>query len=295
MWGKLNSINGQSKRLIGILIVTDDEVTAFMFSLFVEKENFHGNEEQIRQLLGICKSDDEFFIIRHTLKNLLILSQSKLGMVVEKLVEELKVLAKKSQSLAIVAMAWDEGADSSQMLLQLIKPRFAGIKNIKFFNSVPNFIAKSRFKQHDNFALVDDFSGTGKTVLNRLKYIQNCAAQAGHNLDPFVGILFGMPNALNAIQAAGVEVKFVYQCTPGISGHFLEGEREKYIKTMKRIEEELCQEIDGVPLPSLGNGEAEALFCVETWNAPNSNFPVLWWPLCKNMNPRKTILSRFEL
>jgi hypothetical protein len=67
------------------------------------------------------------------------------------------------------------------------------------------------------------------------------------------------------------------------------------IKNMKRLEAELAQNIDGKVLPSMGHGEAEALFFIKDGNAPNSNFPIFWWPEDSKNNQRNTIMKRHEL
>ena len=143
--------------------------------------------------------------------------------------------------------------------------------------------------------IIDDFSGTGNTVIGRVKHISDNAKSRGLSVNSSVGILVGMQQAKKKIETAGLECHFIVECVAGISGHFSGENLEKYITCMKRLEEELCQEIDNTKLPSLGYGEAEALFCVAGWNAPNSNLPILWWPKDKHMKDRQTVMQRYEL
>ena len=74
----------------------------------------------------------------------------------------------------------------------------------------------------------------------------------------------------------------------GISGHFSGQELVNKKALMQRLEQELAANIEGEPLPSLGYGGAEALFCIEKENAPNSNFPIFWWVItnfCRHCIP----------
>jgi hypothetical protein len=283
-----HAIRGGSK-------LTEKDITNFLFRFFLENETYDIYDEKLRDLFSLCTSEDEFFLIRHAINNLLIISPGRVSSLTSKLVEIIKEEAKKYKSFALVAMAYDDQPDSSQLVLQLIKPQLMGVSNIKFFNTIPNYLKKTNIIDHPNYLLVDDFSGTGDTVLNRIKHIEDNAKSRDSAVNPSVGILVGMEKSLENIGATGVKVDFVYKCTAGISGHFFGSKRQKYLDCMKRLEEELLPEIESIPLPSLGHGEAEALFCVSNWNAPNSNFPILWWPKDKSSNDRNTVMTRYEL
>ena len=107
--------------------------------------------------------------------------------------------------------------------------------------------------------------------------------------------LAGMKNALINLKKLEIPVKFIYESTEGLSGYFKDERLQEFKDSMTRIELSLAQMVDGVQLPSLGYGKAEALFAVQDWNAPNSNFPVMWWPKYSDMSDRNTILRRSEL
>lgn len=271
------------------------EITNFLFKLFLEKENLGNLDREITELFTLCKSDDEYFLVKHAIQNLFIVSPGKVSRLTSRLTSLIKEKSIENDALALVAMSYDDQPDSSQQVLQLIKPQLIGVKNVKFFNSIPNYLKKDNIVNFPNFMLIDDFSGTGKTVINRVKHIRDNAKSRGIEVNSSVGILVGMQVAKKNIEVSGLECHFIVECLAGISGHFSGADRAKYIECMKRMEEELCPQIGSAKIPSLGYGEAEALFCVEGWNAPNSNFPILWWPKDRNMNDRQTVMQRFEL
>lgn len=274
--------------------MTEKEITTFIFRLFVEKDSLGNFEDEVRDLFALCENEDERYVVKHILRNLMIVNESTMRRVISSLVNYILKISEDIDQIAIVAMAYDEGADSSQQLLQSLKPRFYGNKKINFFNSVPNFLKKGKIDKFEKFIIIDDFSGTGGTVKNRVNHIIKHAVSIKHSIEAHVGILFGMSKAIEEIRKNGISVEFMYECTAGISGHFFGEDRDKYIASMKRLEDELSDKIDEKPMPSLGYGEAESLFCIENQNSPNSNFPILWWPKSKDYSDRRTILRRFE-
>ena len=63
---------------------------------------------------------------------------------------------------------------------------------------------------------------------------------------------------------------------------------------MLRLESYLQAKHDNLELPSLGDGEAEALYYMKYGNTPNSVFPVFWWPFLADGTERTTLLDRHE-
>lgn len=104
-----------------------------------------------------------------------------------------------------------------------------------------------------------------------------------------------MENAFETVSAQLGQTHFCNRIRAGISGYFAGEELTSRISDMKRLEQELAVDIDGQPMPSMGHGEAEALFFIKDGNAPNSNFPIFWWPKDVSNHDRFTIMERAEL
>ncbi|MGQ0510524.1 MAG: phosphoribosyltransferase-like protein [Betaproteobacteria bacterium] len=193
----------------------------------------------------------------------------------------------------VVAMSFDDEPDSGQLVLQILKPIFARKKwKPRLTITVPR--ALKYLRERANLILVDEFSGTGRTVTNRITYIRNEAASRGAPVPEIRVCLFAaIEEAISTILAQGVECFVVHPLKKGISG-YLDGEEAEAAKhTMRSLETTLAPVIRGEPLPSLGYGGAEALYGAESYNAPNSVFPVFWWPQSRNGSERDTLLSRF--
>lgn len=277
------------------MAIKEDEISNWLFDVLLRREVLEDFEKPMSSLAKMCRSRDEFELLAHTIEKLVALSQKQFTKQIISLVGHIKKLIVGEQQIAIVAMAWGDEPDSSQQLVQLLKTYFHNERRVRFFNSVNNFEKKDHIQTFPRFIIVDEFSGTGKTVIGRVNHLYKHAKSKNVEIEPYVYLLFGMQQAYDNIKGQGIDAHFCNILKAGISGYFTGEERSKRIAIMKRLEEELHPQIDGKQLPSLGYGEAEALFFVRNMNAPNSNFPIFWWPIDASGNDRDTIMQRAEL
>jgi len=275
--------------------IQQDEIANWLWDLFLRRDALTEYEEPMTALAKACRTQEEFQLIKHSMEQLIALSEAQLVRQILSAVVFIRENILDERPLAIVATAWGEHPDSSQALLQKIKVHFWRNRNIRFFNSVNAYEKKKHQQEFPRFLLIDEFCGTGNTIANRLDHIIKNAKQFGIEPEPHVCILFGMERAKEFLLESGYDVHFCTTLKAGISGHFSGEERQRKLSAMKRLETGLSPEINGTQLPSLGYGKAEALFFVKNENAPNSNFPILWWPLDVDGNDRITITQRAEL
>ncbi len=276
-------------------MVAQKLIHEWLFHTFLNNEILSEFEGQIIDLLNMCSTDGEIDVVKHTIEKLNVMTYDQMHLHLIEMAKYASNICGDEENIAIVAMAYDSAADGSQLLVQMLKPIIRNKKNIKIFNSVPSYVKKGKLETYPKFILVDDFSGTGNTVLNRLKYIEDTALDRGIVLTPHVCLIFGMEKAKRKIVENGYDVHFLRELKAGISGYFNGNELVQKIASMKRLEGQLAPEIDGKKVPSLGYGEAEALHFVQNANAPNSNFPIFWWPFDVNNMERNTIMVRAEL
>lgn len=275
--------------------ISEDEINRWLFDLFLRRESLSDYESAFFALASMCRTRDEFDLVVHSAEKLVALSEQQFSRQVQALTKHIKEVVLQDSPLAIVATAWGEKPDSSQQLVQRLKVHFRSEPRVSFFNTVNAYEKRDNIERFPRFILVDEFSGTGKTLIGRVAHIVNSAKGRGLSVQPHVGLLFGMEKALENVREALIPVHFCTELKAGISGYFFGHDREKRIATMKRLEEDLFPEVSGRLLPSLGHGEAEALFFVKEQNAPNSNFPIFWWPLDVSGAERVTVMFRAEL
>lgn len=277
------------------MVVELAEAKEWLFDLFLRREVLSDYEAPVLELVALCQSRPEFELIKHTVEQLIVLNSSQVSTQVFSMAEHIKKSIRKGEKTAVVAMAWDDHPDSSQQLVQMLKSRFDRGDSITIFNSVPALTKKDRIDEFQHFFLVDDFAGTGETVVNRYNHLLKHAKSRGIEIEGHACLLFGMKAALIYLQELSIDAYFGRTLQAGLSGHFSGTALSDNMRNMRRLEAELASDIDGTPLPSMGHGQAEALFFIKDSNAPNSNFPIFWWPEDSTNAPRSTVMKRHEL
>ncbi|MEP6018228.1 MAG: hypothetical protein ABJ251_07065 [Paracoccaceae bacterium] len=277
------------------MVVDKAEAEEWLFDLFLRREILSEFEEQVLELVKLCQNRAEYDLIKHTVERLIVLNDGQFSTQVFGMAEHIKNKVCNGKETAVVAMAWDDTPDSSQQLVQMLKSRFTREDPIRIFNSVPAFTKKDHIDKFEKFVLVDDFAGTGKTVENRYNHLVKHAEGRRVEIEGHTCSLFGMKAAYEYLEGKEIGAHFCRKLDAGLSGHFVGAELSARVATMKRLEQELASVIDGKPLPSMGHGEAEALFFRKDSNAPNSNFPIFWWPEDAKNEPRLTLMYRAEL
>lgn len=204
----------------------------------------------------------------------------------------------KLNQTQIVATAFDKEADSSQSILQSLKLKLAnrGWGTVQTINSIGQCIKTYNKKKLNQIILVDEFVGSGSTIINRIDYIRkNIIGDIELKCCFVAGIEVGLKKIENE---CNVEVFCPLKLKKGISDTLNSELMEKYHEIMIELEKKDCYRIDDDELRvySLGYNRAEALYSAEEvgGNTPNSVFPIFWWPVDKKGEITKRILSRYE-
>ncbi|PRB02040.1 hypothetical protein CQ046_13840 [Chryseobacterium sp. MYb7] len=197
----------------------------------------------------------------------------------------------------IAAITYDDEADSSQKILDNIKmPLFqqgwSNVKTVNRFGAIPKNFKDDKYQ----IILVDEFIGSGKTILGRLKQLKNDIKD--EKLEIKICFVAGMDSAIKRIEKEGYEVFCPLRLPRGISERFKDSQLIKAKDLMCDLEKKLCNSINAFNLSdySFGYNEAEALYSLESClgNTPNSVFPIFWWPKDIGEKNRNTMLTRFE-
>ncbi|EIF51359.1 hypothetical protein [Sulfurovum sp. AR] len=196
----------------------------------------------------------------------------------------------------IVAMSYDGQADSGQKTLDQIKiPLYKnGWKDVQTVNTIGGAVKQYK-KGKTEIIVVDEFIGSGLTVLNRVKKLRS-------DINPHINITFcilaGIKDAVDLVAQQGINIFCPLQLEKGISGYYTGSELTDAIASMKNLEQKLAKKIKDKNLSdySFGYGHAEALLTMEgcNGNTPNSVFPIFWWVKDKDNKDRDTLLTRYE-
>ena len=263
------------------------------------------HEEAFNELVEACDTFEEQLLIFDLLDrfNYIKIDDMKLHLenIVKYIFETLKLPVDRTQ---IVATTVDTSADSAQMIIQYLKPIFArqGYREVKIVNSIAASV--SNVIKYPNIVYVDEFVGTGKTIAKRIRDFRNIYDLeikneiARGNVDAsyvlHVAVLASMFEAKTEIEKTGVDIFASLWLNKGISHHFEGDDLNNACLRMKRLETLLVNDVNAEKFPSFGYGKAEALYCLEEGNIPDSVFPLFWWPSYFDGTKRQTMFFRME-
>lgn len=183
----------------------------------------------------------------------------------------------------ICASTADHAKDSAQMVLYDLTTAlgFIGHLNVSTANRYDR--AQVFAGKVDDIILVDEFLGTGRSFIGRVKEISkhfNNKSIPVPNIHALV--LAGMDFGLHRVAAHVKTIHCFEALRPGLRG-FLSGIplKEAY-KILDHIEAVLAPNIEHQILPKHGDGECEALYARAKGNCPNSVLPMFWWSRSEN-------------
>ena len=195
----------------------------------------------------------------------------------------------------VVAMTGDYKPDSGGFISYCLKPifekrRWRGyLACTNFQKSLSAF--KRNGKKHVNIFLIDEFVGSGKTAIGRVETIKRQYKEIGVDINVRVKAIAAAAIGVKALNDAGIDFECFYELDRGISDSAGEDVLDK-LQLMLAVEELLSKSFEDIDMPSLGYGGTESLYYREDGNAPNSVFPIFRWPIYKNGEDRKTLLTR---
>lgn len=267
-----------------------------LFEIYRVQPWLSEKEEEVVRVIDLCIDDEEIDLVVKLLKNFTYIDSQRMAIctrgIADYIVNELNIPEDRS---IVVATAYDSSPDSSQMLLQLLKPRLVdqGWGQVRMCNQIGKVISKVDRGSH--IILVDEFSGTGDTISKRVQYLKkNISLEFQEEYKIYVILVACMNRAVEKIISESVVFHSQFILKAGISESFDPTFVEILKNKMKRIEMELDQNRGPREFPSLGWGGAESLYAYEGGNVPNSVFPIFWWRWLASGKYLKTLFSRMD-
>lgn len=256
--------------------------------------------EKINELNAIlydeCDSDHSRLMIFEILDRFVYIDRGRHSQLVKDLALEIAtepgLISSKTQ---IVAMSADSNADSSQEILYNLKLRMAefGWSDHLLVDRFNHALKKCKSSGHNAIVVVDDFVGSGRTVLGRVKTIHSDFAKAGiSDYSVKVKVLVSTSLGLKNIADAGVDFSAQLVINRAIDDYYPVEQAKLYRSLMLAIEAGCLPDYKGRALPSLGYGGAQAAYCKQDSNTPNSVFPIFWWPYRNDGTERARLLIR---
>lgn len=244
-----------------------------------------------------CASDEQRKLVIDLLSRFTYISEPAFPKLIRAMAEYItSIPGAKDSNTQILGMSANSDPDSADMILYNLKMPLEENGWVEHIAS-KNF-NKSRRKfnsegsKHFNIVLVDEFVGSGQTVLGRIKTLKNSYKDLLNKVTFRVVVVAASTVGKQAIHDAEIEIHSLLDIDKGISEFYSNTEVVENLELMKDLEKILAVSYKDRPLPSLGYGETESLYTRESGNTPNSVFPIFWWPIYSDNSRRKPILTR---
>lgn len=275
----------------------DKSLFSTIFKLQKKQPWLSEHEDKVLNLLyEDCKSTDQRELLISLLDRFTYLKNTDFNNSLNTLCDEIVTDPElNSNDTQLVSLTADNFADSGQSILYSLKPRLENrgwrdhLLINRFGSSFKEFNRNG--KKHINIIFVDEYVGSGQTILSRYNEIQR--QYTGTEIKIKFFVIAASTVGLINIKKENIEVICIYEIKRGISDFYLDKEViKKYMQLMDELEDNLSQNYNGKELPKYGYGKVESLYAREDGNTPNSVFPIFWWPFYKNQNVRVTLLTR---
>lgn len=233
-------------------------------------------DEAIRHLFDICKYEQDVHLLFELINRLEIVSLEDIASFVDLTLEKIYALPTFSPSeIAFVPKQKNDGTDSSQSILQTVQQSFdpASLltkKNV--YRRVRDALKNSNIKR---IILIDDFSGSGKSLLKYVNWIDNeCDDLRRPRVDVHAYFFYSMEETHQLSYPGSLKTcDSFYVLKKGITGYNSGKNLSDKIMLMKGLEANIE---DLSSIYSLGFGQSETLYACDGFSTPNNVFPIFW-------------------
>ena len=255
-------------------------------------------DELSKLLYSDCKTSEEQELIIELLDRFTHISNENFSIQINELVDDIVTDPNlEDKTTQIVAMTGDYNSDSAQFVIYALKAPFEKRKWREHI-TVTNFKQaydefEKRGKKHINIILVDEFVGSGKTIVGRVKKIKELFHEKGVlNIKIKVKVIAASSVGVKKAKEEDIDLTANIVINKGISEYYDTDEAARKLALMDKLEGILSTSYNAKNLPKFGYGNTEALYARDDGNTPNNVFPIFWWPFLKDNLERETVLTR---
>lgn len=256
--------------------------------------------EGLTELWNMCDSEDQQLLVESLISRFKVINSTEIKNLGNDVYKHITTNWKvRAENTLIVAISDNWEADGSQLFIQLLKNKFANEddwSNHNFINSLP--IGANKAKKGTTLILLDDFVGTGNTIIRKVNGVRKILTKRGliDNVTIKVIAIAGMNFAISNLEKLNIEYYIPLWLDKGISDFYKGNDLSIAIDLMKELESKLIHEYRSLKLKkfTFGYERSESLFALEACNVPNNVFPIFWWSLDKEKKKRKTLFRRIR-
>lgn len=250
-----------------------------------------GKDASLSELYHLCDDDSQRLLISDLLIRFDCIDDDLYNMALRSIAKKIAELKYDVSELAVVAMSMDSAADSSQAMLNDIKIYLTDAcgSNVQTINKFSRIQKAFKREGKKHFVVIDEFSGSGQTVLNRYTEFGRYNLE-GATLDFF--LIAALRKAYENVKSQGIHVDVELLSDAGISAYYTGDVLHKRKDEMKLLEGKLADQIGELKLKdySFGYAQSEALYARKDHNVPNNVFPLFWWKQYKGKRNRLNVL-----
>lgn len=277
-------------------IIIDEHNFDRILDLHLNYEWLNFQRTALLELWALTDCEDEKELIEFLIRNFCYVNGNTLNQASVEFVQQIESVWKlTAENTIITAICDNSNPDGSQMLIQIMKNKFSihkGWRENNFSNSIA-VTAYEKLKDNYVIVIVDDFVGTGQTLIRKYKWLLGrLEKQKLKGISIKVLSLASMEFSKEGIENMGIDHYSSIWLKKGISELALEDNIERYTKAMENLENKLNKKVYGKDLPYFGYKRSESLFAFENTNIPNNVFPIFWWPELIDNLKRTTIFRR---
>jgi hypothetical protein len=269
-----------------------------IFNLYKYQDWLKNRENSLFELIDLFNNLKQQEFVLDLLMNFRFMNGETFNEALESIVKFIITQENYTESTTqIVPLSNDPSPDSSDQIIHGIRSKLTknSWNNVKLSNRLGEAV-KNYKSGKKNIIIVDEFLGTGKTLIRLYRWLQN-ELEGEYKIK--VAYIAGISYYIEKVRQQGIEIFCAIPLKRGISDYFEDTLSNEYKSLMIDMEFEYLENtINNKKLIdySLGFNKAEALYSAEACggNTPNSVFPILWWPKLKGNRDNNTLLFRNE-
>lgn len=247
-----------------------------------------------------CKSEEEKELVIQLISDFYYMTEKKYKENIIKIADNIINLCLPNETV-IYATAGNRETDSSQAIVYDLRTILAK-KGGNSWQGAKIFSAMSKSVLYGldpeiikNIYIIDEFNGSGKTILSRYKKICSDIRSLKKEPEEYniqVIYITSIECAHKYVESEGINLTSLNILKKGITFNDNIKNKDKAIELIKKISLALSPEFKTETMYPLGYNNSEGLYYREDGNVPNSVFSIFWWPEYKSLKERNSLIVR---
>lgn len=269
------------------------ELFELIWSLTEKQPWLKLRQSALISLIDECENDEQQRLVFELLEKFKYLDGEDYAAAISAIsrfvVEDLKLQPEHS---AIAAREVSQFSDSSQRVTYDLKA-FGGLSSTWTTNRFVGGLKEIGDLEVDDVVLVDEFLGSGESMIASVNYVRNQAKANGRKIRIHCALVAAMEFGLERLSETADRVFAVHALRKGITDEYAPSIAATKIALMSELETGLNGKSGRGKLNKhrLGYKKSESLYTRHQGNTPNNVFPIFWWEKSLDGRDRDRLLE----